>query len=75
MLLSVTTAPSTIRSELALAPLITPVMLKAPPLKVSTVPFLESDPERARVPPPVLRRVPVPLVTEMLRSMVAEPPV
>ncbi len=62
------------RSELALAPLITPVMLKEPPAKLSTVPFLERLPDSVNV-SPVLRRVPVPPVTEMLRSMVAAAPV
>ena len=60
---------------MAPAPVIVPVMLKAPPAKTSSVPFLSSVPESAKVPEPALPMVAEPLVTEILRSKVAEPPV
>jgi hypothetical protein len=63
------------RSELLAEPLMTPltVMPLVPPARVSVVPFLLRAPERVRA-PPVLRMVPVPLVTVMARSSVAAEP-
>ena len=68
----VTVAESTTRSELALAPEIPPVTSKEPCAKVSTVPFLLRAPESVRVPAPVLRKKPVPLMTEISRSKLVE---
>ena len=68
--------PSMTRSELAEEPLTTPltVMPLLPPARVSVVPFLLRAPERVRSPLPLLRMVPVPLVTEMSRVKLPSAP-
>ncbi len=51
--------PSTIRSELWLAPLVpliptVPIFTVPPPVRVRTVPFLINPPVKFKVPPPIL---------------------
>src|SRR4051794_3584097 len=72
----VTLAPLTMRSELGLEPLMTPVTLKVALLRLSVVPFLTMPPERERTPPTVLEITLVPLPrTEIFLSRVPPAPV